>query len=165
MPALDRRPDPRHALRQLAARRHVDAEHPHAGIDRDPGPHRAHPRSPGDPSDTPTQRAGPIAQQADQLAASGSVGIDPLRCGPPQGARVGDGNRAPVRLREQLGLEPQVDVGCGNLERKLLRRQVVFSQRHRERQRDAGAEPPRVGRQVAVDDLCRQRPAGPIETR
>ena len=108
-------------------------------------------------------RPGRLAEDVDRLATHGPLRVDPLdgRGGQASGLDLGDG--APVGLAQQLGLERQVDRARGDVERELLRLEVVLEQGHRERQGDARPEAVRVAGQPAIDRGTGQRPARRIE--
>ena len=100
-----------------------------------------------------------LAEQVEELAAGDPVAVHALDGGAGEAAGLGLGDRAAVGFAQQLGLEGQVDRSGGDVHRQLLRFQVVFEQRHRERQGDAAPEAVEGARQPAVDGRARQRPA------
>jgi hypothetical protein len=113
----------------------------------------------GDPEPRPIG----LAEHVDRLATDGALRIDPLDRQPCQPRRLDLRDRPPVALAQELALEGQVDRARGDVERQLLRLEVVFEQGHRERQGDARREPARIGRQPAVDRRPRQRPPARVE--
>ena len=128
-----------------------------------PEPRRGRRRSPRDPRPVPTHGRGGSPSTASSsrravrfasmrsIAARASAAASAIAT-----ARRSDS-------REELRLEPEVHVPRRDRQRELLRREVVLRQRHRERERDPAAEAARVGGEVAVDDLGRERTAVAVE--
>ena len=81
-----------------------------------------------------------VAQQAGQLLSRDPVAVDPVERLARQPPCLGLGHGAPVRLEEELRLEGQVDRPAGDVEREMLRVEVVLEQAHREGQRDPRAQ-------------------------
>ena len=151
-----------HPVGQLAPDRHLDPDQVDAGGDQvgrllegglDLG------LAEGDPEPRPIR----LAEHPDGLAPHRPLGVDPLDGGARQALRLGLGDDAPVGLAEQLALEREVDRPRRDVQRELLRLEVVFEQRHRERQGDPVPERARVAGQPAVDRRPGQRPSGGIE--
>ncbi len=82
-----------------------------------------------------------LAEQVHQFAPGHTVGIDPFDRSADHPTRIGDRGIPAIRLAQELRLERQVDRSRGDIERKLLRVEVVLAHRDRERQRDAAAQP------------------------
>ena len=112
---------------------------------------------------TPEPRPGRLAEHVDRLATHGPLRVDPLDRGGRQTPGLDLGHDAPVGLAKQLGLEREVDRPRGDVQRELLRLEVVLEQGHRERQGDARPEAVRVAGQPAVDRGPGQRAARRIE--
>ena len=112
----------------------------------------------------PDPRARRVAEQPGQLLPGDAVAVDPVERLARQPPRLGLGHRAPVRLAQELRLEREVDRARGDVERELLRVEVVLEQAHRERQRDPGAEALARPAHPAVDDGAGERPAVAVET-
>ena len=108
-------------------------------------------------------RPGRIAEHVDRLATHGPLRVDPLDRGGRQAPGLHLGHRAPVGLAQQLRLEREVDRTRGDVQRELLRLEVVLEQGHRERQGDARPEAVRVAGQPAIDGGAGQRPARRVE--
>ena len=108
-------------------------------------------------------RPGRLAEDVDRLATHGPLRVDPLDGGGRQAPGLDLGHGAPVGLAQQLRLEREVDRPRGDVQRELLRLEVVLEQGHRERQRDARPEAVRVAGQPAIDGGTGQRPARRIE--
>ena len=161
-PRLDRDRALGQAVRELATRRDLDQQQLDAGVDQHPRlVDRVHDR--GLLERRPDPRPPRIAEQREQLASREAVRIDPVEPHPPEAPRLGLGDCPALGPSEQLGLDREVDVARCDLERELVRLEVVLGRGHRERQRDPARQPRPVRRHVAVDDLGGQRPAGTID--
>ncbi len=99
-----------------------------------------------------------LAEHVDRLAPDRPLGVDPFDREPGQPRRLDLRDRPPVALAQELGLEREVDRARRDVERQLLRLEVVFEQGHGERQGDPGRERARVAGQPAVDRRAGQRP-------
>ncbi len=161
-PALHGRGGSGGAIGELTARRDVHADQLGARVDRGPGLIEGVDDG-RRPEPGPDPRSRRVPEHRQQLAASRPVRVHAVHRGAGQRRRVGHRDRAPVGLREQLRLEPEVHVPCRDRQRELLRGEVVLGQGHRERQRDPAAEAARVRGEVAVDDLGRERTAVAVE--
>ena len=95
----------------------------------------------GSRSVTPEPRPGRLAEHVDRLATHGPLCVDPLDRGGRQAPGLDLGHGAPVGLAKQLGLEREVDRSRGDVQRELLRLEVVLEQGHRERQGDPVPRP------------------------
>ena len=151
-----------HAVGELATDRHLDAEQVEPGPGQGGGlVERGIDIGFGERRPDPRPRR--LAEQVEQLAPGDPVGVDALDRDADQPLGLGDRDLAAIRLAQQLRLEGQVDRAGGDVERQLLGVEVVFGQRHRERQGDAAAEPVPGAGQPAVDRRAGQRPPRPIE--
>ena len=100
-----------------------------------------------------------IAEQPEDLAAGGPIRIDPLDGGLGEALGLDLRDVPPIGLLEEFGLQGEVHGARCDVQRQLRRVEVVFEQRHRERQRDAGSEAAR-DRSASSGRRSRPRAAG-----
>ena len=152
-----------HPIRQLATDRHLDPEQVEAGrreggrlverlVDLRLGKRGADPR--------PRR----LAEEVEELAPGGPIGVDAVDRDVDQPARLGHRDLAAVGLTQELRLEREVDGAGRHIERELLRFEVVLGQRHRERQRDPTAEAVMSAGQPAIDGGAGERSTRAVET-
>ena len=89
--------------------------------------------------------------------------IDPLQPERRQPAGLGFSGGPPFGIAEQLCLEGEVDRTARDVERQLLRREVVLEQRDREGEGDAAGKASGVVAQGTLDDGRRQGHLGPVQ--
>ncbi len=104
-----------------------------------------------------------VAEDVEQLAPRGAVGVDPVDGGRRQAPGLLLGDRPPVRFAEELRLHPEIDRPRRDVEREALRLEVVFHERHRERQEQAAAQAAAAAGEVAVHDRPGERPSRGVE--
>ncbi len=154
-----------HAVGQLATDRHLDPEQVEPGRRRGPRPRRGPRRDRARTSVVPSHgRGASPSRSSSSRRATRSASMRSTAMSASRRASA-SARPATVGLAQQLGLEGEVDGARRDVERELLRVEVVLEQGHRERQGDAAAQPVPGARQPAVDGRAGQRPAGPVETR